>query len=115
MGYVKKTVLYAQVAWVGDALKDLRMHVYADADFAGCQSTNRCTSGMFLTIEGPKTSYPIGANCKKQHHTCYSTVEAEAVAGCFALRTAGIPGMVLWNQIMELYYRKGNAVSESVA
>ena len=71
----------------------------ADADFAGCQTTNRCTSGMFMTLEGPRTCHPVGFNCRKQHQTCYATAESESVAGSFALRTAGLPDMVLWDTL----------------
>merc|ERR1711893_377165 len=85
MCYVYSTQDYVQVAWIGDPLKDLRLHLYSGADFAGCQSTNRSTSGVFLALEGKRSSCPIGFNCKKQFHTCYATAESESVAGCFAL------------------------------
>ena len=64
MGYIKATVNYAMVGWIGDPINELRLHLYADADFAGCQTTNRCTSAMFLTIEGPHSSYPVGMSSK---------------------------------------------------
>ena len=76
MGYIKVTHNYVQIGWIGDPIKDLRLHLYTDADFAGCLTTNRCTSGMFLAIEGPNSSFPIGANSKKQYVTCTSTTEA---------------------------------------
>ena len=99
MCYVHSTRHHVQVGWIGDPKADLRMHLYSDADFAGCQSTNRCTSGVFLALEGPNSSFPIASNCKKQHQTCYATAESESVAGCYALRTNGLPGLVLWETL----------------
>ena len=91
---------HVQVGWIGDEASDLRLHLYSDADFAGCQTTNRCTSGMFMALEGPHSSFPVAFNCKKQHQTCYATAESESVAGCFALRAAGLPGLVLWDTLI---------------
>ena len=69
MGWIKKSALFVQVGWIGDARRDLRLHLYCDADFAGCQTTNRCTSGVYMAIEGPNTCFPVGAGSKKQHVT----------------------------------------------
>ena len=57
MGWVKKSQLYVQIGWIGDAKRDLRLHLYC-ADFAGCQTTNRCTSGIFMAVEGPNIFSP---------------------------------------------------------
>ena len=35
MCYVKWTIFHEQVNWIGDQLIDLRLHLYADANFAG--------------------------------------------------------------------------------
>ena len=58
MCYVHATRGQVQVGWIGDDIRDLRMHLYSDADFAGCQSTNRCTSGVFLALDGAKLVVP---------------------------------------------------------
>ena len=100
MGYVKKSVKYVQVGWIGDAKRDLRLHLYTDADFAGCSTTNRYTSGVFLAIEGPNSSFPIGHSSKKQYVTSTSTTEAEICAAAYALRQVGLPGSIIWDVIM---------------
>ena len=100
MGYVKKSVMYVPVGWIGDAKSDLRLHLYTDADFAGCSTTNRCTSGVFLAIEGPNSSFPIGHSSKKQYVTSTSTTEAEICAAAYGLRQVGLPGAIIWDVIM---------------
>ena len=79
---------------------DLRLHLYCDADFAGCQTTNRCTSGVFLAIEGPRSFFPVGAGSKKQHVTSTSTGEAESCSGSYGLRQVGLPGAIIWDVMM---------------
>ena len=102
MGWIKKSADYVQVGWIGDKREDLRLHLYCDADFAGCQTTNRCTSGVFLAIEGPNSFFPVGAGSKKQHVTSNSTTEAESCSGSHGLRQAGLPGAILWDVILTL-------------
>ena len=80
MCYVKSTLDHRHVGWIGDPPQDIRLHVYSDADFAGCQITNKSTTGAFLVLEGPSTYYPIGSMSKKQSCVSYSTPEAELVA-----------------------------------
>ena len=39
-----------QYAWVGDSAEDLQLHLYTDADFAGCPKTLRSTTGAHFNI-----------------------------------------------------------------
>ena len=48
--YIHSTKSHRMVGWVGDALKDVDLHLYADADFAGCTDTHRSTSGCHLQV-----------------------------------------------------------------
>ena len=96
MCYIHSTLDYLFYAWVGDDISDLRLHLYTDADFAGCQTTNTSTTGVYMAIEGPNTHFTVGTISKKQGCVSYSTPEAEIVAGAFGHRQVGIPGMVLW-------------------
>ena len=98
--------------WHGSATRPetcafLRLHLYCDADFAGCQTTNRCTSGVFMAIEGPNNFFPVGHECKKQHVTSNSTTEAESCSGAFGMRQVGLPGMILWSVIQGHDIRNG--------
>ena len=108
MGWCKKSVLYVQVGWIGDPIRDLRLHLYCDADFAGCQTTSRCTSGVFLAIEGPNSCFPVGHGSKKQHVTSNSTTEAEMNAGSHGLRQVGLPGSIIFEVIQGLDIRTGD-------
>merc|ERR1711884_633594 len=36
--YLSCTLDHIQMGWIGDKLEDLRLHIYSDADFAGCQT-----------------------------------------------------------------------------
>ena len=84
------------------------MHLYCDADFAGCQTTNRCTSGVFLAIEGPSSCFPVGHGSKKQHITSNSTTEAEINSISHGLRQVGLPGSIIFEVIQGMDIRLGN-------
>ena len=60
MEYVSSSLNTMSTGWVGDRMEDLRFHVYSDIDFAGCQATNKITSGVMLVLEGPNSFFPIG-------------------------------------------------------
>ena len=76
-------------------------------------TTNRCTSGVFLAIEGPNSSYACGAISKKQPHTATSTAEAEEGSGCYGLRQVGIPGLIIWD-VIQGHSRPAQEVDEDV-
>ena len=40
-------------------MDDVRLALYADADFAGCVDSLRSTSGGHLNIQGPNTRFPL--------------------------------------------------------
>ena len=52
MCYIHSTLSLRMTGWIGDPLDKLSLHLYADADFAGCASTARSTSGVFLCLAG---------------------------------------------------------------
>ena len=86
--------------WIGDHIEELTPHVFADADFAGCPSTSRSTSGMHHALLGPHSSFPIAGQSRKQGCVSHSTPEAEVIAASNALRTCGLPALHLWNPLM---------------
>ena len=49
--YVNTTLSWRQIGYVGDALQDVSLHLYADADFAG-DSTKKSTTGLHLAVRG---------------------------------------------------------------
>ena len=64
--YIHSTKSHRMVGWVGDALKDVDLHLYADADFAGCTDTQRSTSGCHLQMRGKHTCFPLAGISKHQ-------------------------------------------------
>ena len=58
--YIKATVDWVLVGYVGDDPKDLSLQLYADADFAGDRPSYKSTSGTLLAIHGPLPYLPNG-------------------------------------------------------
>ena len=81
--------------YIGDDPKDLRLQLFADADFASDLATRKSTSGLFLALAGPHSFFPLTAAGKKQSAVSHSTPEAGIVAADTAIRTLGIPAMDL--------------------
>ena len=67
-----------------------------------------------MAIEGPNSSFPIGAGSKKLHVTCNSTTEAEICAGSHGLRQVGLPGSILWDVITGATDAEGTPMDEIV-
>jgi len=53
MCYLKHTQTMVNIGFCGDKFSACRVALFADADFAGCKSTAKSTSGNFLAIVGP--------------------------------------------------------------
>ena len=58
MCYIWSSLELRQIAWCNDTVENMRVHLYVDADFAGCLETSRSTSGVYLCIQGPGTAFP---------------------------------------------------------
>ena len=99
MCYIKSTPNHQLVGWCNDRLEDLEIVLYADADFAS-DVDKKSTSGVYMEIVGPDTRFMLAAISKKQSCISHSTPEAEIVAADFALRTEGIPALIVWDKIM---------------
>jgi hypothetical protein len=99
-GYFQTTKHFKMRGRVGDEPRDLGLHFFADADFAGCGSTAKSTTGVRLAARGASSSFPIVGHSKKQSCISHSTLEAELIAASFALRGCGIPALVLWPKLV---------------
>ena len=93
MCYVKSTLDYRQVGYVGDSVSQVNLHLYADANFGG--SRGKSTTGVQLHVEGPHTRFPIEAASAAQSCVSHSTPEAEIIAGSHAVRKVRIPALVM--------------------
>ena len=100
VSYIDSTGDASQVGWIADPLDSLQLMLYADADFAGCVNTQRSTTGVYLSVRGPRSCWPILGLSKRQGCVSNSTPEAEMVATSHALRVVGCPGLELWQQLL---------------
>ena len=78
--YLKGSLSYRQVAFIGDPPEKLKLELFTDADFASDKADYKSTSGGFLCITGPNSFYPLSAICKKQTAVSHSSVESELLA-----------------------------------
>jgi len=100
MGYIKHSLKYCMVGWVGDQQNNLSPHFYADADLAGCERTQRSTSGGHLAIEGESSKFPLVGKSSRQTCTSSSTPEAELVAGHNGYKNILMPALDLWEVLL---------------
>ena len=101
MCYIHSTYHLRLTGWVGDGRDHVVPHLFADADFAGDSKSSRSTSGAHFCLLGPNTVFPLSGQCKKQGCVSHSTPEAEIVAADHALRMFGLPGLDLWDVLLQ--------------
>ena len=75
------------------------VHVFADAEFAGCPQTQRSTSGVAVQLGSASSLLPVVFYSTRQHCVSHSTAEAEIVALDCALRMHAMPVLTLWQTI----------------
>ena len=119
MCYIQGSLHIRMTGWVGDNPTDLSLHLFADADFAGCAKTSRSTSGAHLALLGPNTVWPITGQSKKQSCVSHSTPEAEIVAADHAVRTFGTPALDIWSLALgsdqiQIQFHEDNATACTV-
>ena len=68
MCYVQTTLRHKMSGFVGDSIEKCNLWLFADSDHAG-EHDNRSTSGGYLVLVGPNTSFPLSAFSKKQTST----------------------------------------------
>ena len=100
MSYIKSHPDDRQVGFIGDAMEDLYLGLYTDANWAGDRADAKSTSGIFLCLLGPHTFFPLSSASRKQVPVSFSTPEAEAVAANEGLRKAGLPMLDIWERIL---------------
>ena len=109
--YLKSTNEWVQLCYVGDHPKDCWLALYVDASFAGDLEDSKSTNGAYLCIVGPRTFVPVTWVCKRQTAVSHSSTEAEVISLDAALRMEGLPCLLLWELIMEVY---GDISSDTV-
>jgi hypothetical protein len=118
MCYIDTTKDLTLKGFVGDHLKQCRVRIYADADFASA-SDGKSTSGVFEEIYGPNTCMPLQAKSQKQGCTAHCTPEAEIVAVNLAIRTMGLPAMDFFkgmygSDIIKCEFMEDNSATQQI-
>ena len=108
--YLKTTKDWVQLCFVGDVPQDCWLALFVDASFAGDLDDSKSTNGVYLCIVGPGTFVPITLGCKRQAAVSHSSTEAEVISLDAALRMEGLPSLMLWELVMEVF---GNPKSAS--
>ena len=103
IAYIHHTVNYEQYSYVGDGAENIKVVLFVDAGFAGDLKDSKSTSGAYLCLVGENTFVPISSLCKKQGPVSHSTSEAELIALEAALRMEGIPALMLWETVVEVF------------
>ena len=99
--YLNSFADYMRIGFIGDTAKGLRLMLFTDADFAGCQDTKKSTNGGFLCITGPNSFFPLSQISKKQTAVSLSTTEAEIVSMVYGLKMLGLPSLDLWETVLD--------------
>ena len=86
-----------------------------DASFAGDLDDSKSTNGAYLCIFGPRTFVPITWVCKRQTAVSHSSTEAEVISLDAALRMEGLPSLMLWELVMEVFGNPKSASNTSVS
>ena len=98
---------YCAYGFIGDNPKDLTLHLYVDADFAGCPYTLRSTSGAHTCIQGPNSRFSWGAGSNQQTSRAQSTPEAELASMNEGMKRRGEQALTIWQWLLEQYHEEG--------
>ena len=106
MSYINCTADQVTLGYIGedDDMKDLSLHLYCDADFAGDPYTLKSTSGSHMAVEGPNSRFPYAASAEGQTSRAHSSTEAEVSSLDKGMRDKGDPSFTLWNVLLRQYH-----------
>ena len=113
MSYLKGTSNYMLEGHIRDDPSALHLSLYADAGHASGIEDVKSTSGMFLTLEGPDSFWPLCWGSKRQGATARSTCEAEIISLDSGVFGEAVPMQDLFdlvlNRPISLVCQQGNA------
>ena len=97
--YINSTKHYVLSGCIAEDEQNLELRLYVDADFAGDRPSYKSTSGVYLTLAGSDSCFPLSAKAARQTAVSHSTVEAEVAAADVAARSIGLPQLDLWSSL----------------
>ena len=104
---------------IADPADKLYLCLYTDADHCSAQEDTKSSSGMYLTLEGPNSFWPLSWASKKQSATARSTTEAEMISLGSGLFSEAIPMQeyfecILQREVSLFSYQDNSAVIQIV-
>ena len=111
--YTHHTCEYKQYCHVGNTVKQCRLGLFQDSDFAGDLENSKSTSGGTLCVFGSHTFVPISWMCEKQTSVSHSSTESEIISLDAGLRLDDIPALDLWDLIVAVLH--GNTCQSNQA
>jgi hypothetical protein len=100
-----------QHCYVGDSPAQCDLVLFSDASFAGDLRDSKSTSGGVLCLVGPNTYVPVAWLCKKQTAVSHSTSESEVIALDAGSRMEGLPSLLLWDIVIEVFEPSSNPIA----
>ena len=94
---------------MGNTVKQCRLGLFQDSDFAGDLEDSKSTSGGILCIFGSHTFVLISWMCKKKTAVSNSSTEAEIISLYAGLRMDCIPALDLWDLGIEVLHSSNQA------
>ena len=94
---------WAQICYVGDSPSNYDILFFSDASFPGDLRGSKSTSGGVLCLVGPYTLVPISWLCQKRTAVSRLTSEAEVIALDAGTRLEGLPALLLWDRVIEVF------------
>ena len=102
ISYLNHTKEYSLINYIGDDPEDIRVVIFSDASFAADLRDSKSTTGGLVCLVGPNTFVTLTWMCKKQGAISHSSTEAEIIALDALTRMEGLPGLVLWEAIIDV-------------
>ena len=102
ISHIHHTCEYKQYCHVGNTVKQCRLGLFQDSDFAGDLEDFKSTSGGTLCIFGSHSFVPISWMCKKQIAVSHYSTKSEIISLVAGLRLDGIPALDLWDLIVSV-------------
>ena len=101
MCYVKGSTKFKLVGKIGNDPEDLKICLYTDADHCSGIDHTKSTSGMFVSLEGSGSWFPLSWASRRQTATARSTTEAEMLSLGSGLFAEGLPTQELMETIFQ--------------
>ena len=100
---IHHTCEYKQYCHVGKTVKQCRLGLFQDVDFAGDLEDSKSISGGALCVFGSHSFVPISWMCKKQTSVSHSSTESEIISLDTGLRLDWLPVLELWDLIVSIF------------